>query len=105
MDLKDFSLQHWWNVLAVAGGAVAIASTTKPFALDFLIGPGLVLFGVGEWINHPRQPQIKGAATVGIYKVSGYPWRPNVFGLLLDALGIGLFVLGQFALFQMAFAP
>jgi hypothetical protein len=54
--------------------------------------------GGGEWVNHPRQTQVKGAKVVGIYKVTGNPWKPKVHGILMDALGIGLFGLGIFRL-------
>jgi choline-glycine betaine transporter len=43
------------------------------FVAAFLIGLGLLFFGAGEWVNHPRQTQVKGAKVVGIYKVTGNP--------------------------------
>lgn len=55
-----------------------------------LVGVKLLFFEVGEWINHPQNADIKGTMIGGVYKIIGYRWRPKVFGLLLDAIGIGL---------------
>jgi hypothetical protein len=98
MDLDAFKLDHWWHFVAIAGGLIAVAAVPGQFAAAFLIGLGLLFFGAGEWVNHPRQTQVKGAKVVGIYKVTGNPWKPKVHGLLMDALGIGLLGLGIFRL-------
>src|SRR5271154_2805290 len=98
MDLDSFKPDHLWNVVAIAGGLIAVAAVPAQFAAAFLIGLGLLFFGAGEWVNRPRQSQVKGAKVVGIYKVTGNPWKPKVQGLLMDALGIGLFGLGVFRL-------
>jgi hypothetical protein len=94
MDLDRFKPDHWWNVVAVAGGLIAVAAVSQQFVAAFLIGLGLLLFGAGEWVNHPRQTQVKGAKVVGLYKVTGNPWKPKARGILMDVLGIGLFGLG-----------
>jgi hypothetical protein len=73
MDLDAFKLDHWWHVVAMAGGLIAVAAVPGQFAAAFLIGLGLLFFGAGEWVNHPRQTQVKGAKVVGIYKVTGNP--------------------------------
>jgi hypothetical protein len=87
-------LEHWWKPVGVAGALIAIASFFVQFHPGLLIGPALAFFGAGEWINHPYENEIKGAMIGSIYKVFGYRWRPTVFGLLLDALGIGIFGFG-----------
>jgi hypothetical protein len=99
MDLERFKPEHWWNVVAVAGGLIAVAAVSAQFVAAFLIGLGLLSFGVGEWINHPQRTEIARSVVVGMYaKTRSNPWKPTVFGLLLDALGVGLFVLGVFRL-------
>jgi hypothetical protein len=97
MDLDASKLDHWWHFVAIAGGLIAVAAVPGQFAAAFLIGLGLLFFGAGEWV-HPRKTQVKGAKVVGIYKVTGNPWKPKVHGLLMDALGIGLLGLGIFRL-------
>jgi hypothetical protein len=98
MDLDRFKPDHWWNVVAFAGGLIAVAAVWQQFFAAFLIGLGLLLFGAGEWVNHPRQTQVKGAKVLDLYKVTGNPWKPKVQGILMDGLGIALFVLGFFRL-------
>ena len=100
MDLDTFKPDHWWNVVAVAGGLIAVAAVPAQFTAAFLIGLGLLFFGAGEWVNRPRQTQVKGAKVVGLYKFTGNPWKPKVHGILMDALGIGLFGLGLFRLLE-----
>ena len=96
MDLDRFKPDHWWNVVAVAGGLIAVAAVPAQFFAAFLIGLGLLLFGAGEWLNHPRQTQVKGAKVVGLYKVTSNPWKPKVHGILMDGLGIAFLALGIF---------
>ena len=84
-------MEHWWKLVGAAGALIAIASIFVQFHPGLLIGLALLFFGMGEWINHPLENEINGAMIGSIYKVIGYRWRPNVFGLLLDALGIGIF--------------
>jgi hypothetical protein len=98
MDLDRFKPDHWWNVVAVAGGLIAVAAVPAQFFAAFLIGLGLLLFGAGEWVNHPRQTQVKGAKVVGLYKVTSNPWKPKVHGILMDGLGIAFLALGIFQL-------
>jgi hypothetical protein len=104
MKLDDFKPEHWWNVVAIAGGLIAIAAVPTQFISAFLIGLGLLLFGTGEWINHARRTHIKGAPGIGTYKVTGNPWKPTVRGILLDIVGVGLFGFGIFRLL-VPFAP
>jgi len=98
MDMDQFKLDHWWNVVAVAGGLIAVAAVPVQFVAAFLIGLGLLLFGAGEWVNHPRRTEVKGAVVVDLYKPTGDPWRFNVLGILLDILGVTLFAFGAFRL-------
>jgi hypothetical protein len=98
MKLEDLKSDHWWSVMAIAGGLIAVAAVPVQFISAFLIGLGIMFFGAGEWVNHPRQTQIKGAAGIGTYKVTGNPWKPKVHGILMDAVGIGLFGFGIFRL-------
>ena len=86
--LKRFDLDQWWKLLAIAGALIVIVSIPSLFGPGVLVGIGLMLFGVGEWANHPSQADI----------LPSSPWIPNTFGLTLDALGIGLFGFGIYQL-------
>lgn len=92
-SLKDFDLEHWWKLTAAAGALIAVASAPVQFAPGLLIGLGLLLFGLGEWANHPLRTGVGQGFTI-----TGYPWGPNAFGLVLDAIGVCLFALGLYRL-------
>jgi hypothetical protein len=94
-------LDHWPKYVAAGGALIATACGVVQSHFGLLVGIGLLFFGVGEWINHPQNAEIKGTMIGRVYKTIGYRWKPNLFGLLLDALGIGL--LG-FAFLPMAIA-
>jgi hypothetical protein len=68
------------------------------FVPGVLIGLGLLLFGIGEWVNHPIQMKRSGGVIT-----ESYPWRLSFFGVLLDVIGVGLFGFGLFRL--LAFGP
>ena len=104
MDL-DKSKLDWWSVLAIAGGLIAVASVPRQFAAAFLIGLGFLSFGVGEWINHSQRTELARSGVVSIFaKTRSNPWKPKVHGILLDALGIGLFGFGLLRLFAVPIA-
>jgi len=92
-DLGKISLDEWWKVIATAGGAIAVAAVAAKFTPAILLGIGLLLFGAGEWFNHPLQTK------VGVdFKITGHPWRPRLFGLLMDGAGLALGGLGLYRL-------
>jgi hypothetical protein len=88
-DLRAFGLDEWWKALAAAGLAIVLASITVKFVPAFLIGLGVLLFGIGEWRNHPLQEQIGFG-----FKLSGHPRSASIFGLACDAVGLVLAALG-----------
>ena len=60
-----------------------IASTFVEFEQGFLIGIGLLLCGVGRWIDE---------------KETGYFWPPTVVGGILSVGGIGFAAFGIYRL-------
>ncbi len=95
---SKWDLKQWWNFIGAAGALLAIVSAPVQFVAGVLMGLGLLFFGVGEWGNHAIR--VKRSSDI---IVESYPWYPYPFGLLLDAIGIGLFGFGLFRL--LAFAP
>jgi hypothetical protein len=96
-DLNKFNVAHWWILLGGAGAVIAPTSITVQFVPGFLMGLGLLFFGVGEWINRPQRTEIQTSKIVGTYiKTTNNPWKPTVVGVVFDALGIGLFLFGLF---------
>jgi hypothetical protein len=101
--LKKFDLKHWWNLVAAAGAVIAAAFFAAQLTHGFLLGLGLLLFGAGERVNHPRRNEIARGEIVGSsITTESNPWKPNLTGLSLDAFGIVLFA---FSLFLAVAAP
>lgn len=92
---KEFDDRHWWILVAIAGGLIAVASAPVKFVPGFLVGLGLLVFGVGQWIDHP----IRSSLSHG-FKVTAYPWSPTFFGVVLSLVGVGL---AGFGLWRLVF--
>jgi hypothetical protein len=91
---SGLQVKAWWHAFIVVGAAGIISSIA--FKVDFisqrdcfLFFFGLFLFGVGAWINHPRQERI-----IAIGKITSYYRQSTAFGLLLE-IGGGLLVLKE----------
>lgn len=99
MDLKEFNLDRWWKMTAVAGALIAIASAPAGFAAGFLIGLGLLLFGVGEWSMIGRHeeavPSVFDSRAITHWIIFR---KQSAFGLALDILGVMIFALGLYRL-------
>lgn len=91
--LSKWNLEHWWKLLAAAGGLMAATSTPTVFVPGLLIGLGLLFFGIGEWINRPIQMKRSGGVIT-----ESYPWRFSFLGVAIDVIGVGLFAFGMFKL-------
>lgn len=98
--LSKLALEHWYQVLMVAGftvfllaaGGLLPALPSKP---ALLLSLGAFFFGLGEWRNHPLQE------SVGYnFKITGHPRSPKFSGICLDLLGLGLIGLGLYRLFD-----
>lgn len=101
--MNGFKLDHWWVGLVAAGIAVMAAAKLAPDPKAFVaIGLGLLLFGIGEWMNHPQKSDIV-MGMGGRWQVTGHPRSPslggNVFslmGLLLLGGGVGRVAISLF---------
>lgn len=90
---KNFDDRHWWVLVGIAGALIATASAPVKFVPGFIIGLALLLFGVGQWIDHPL------LASIGPgFKTTKYPWKPSVFGAAISLGGIVLFCFGIYRL-------
>lgn len=90
---KEFDDRHWWILVGIAGALIAVASAPVKFVPGFIIGLALLLFGGGQWIDHPPSVRIGHG-----FKLTGYPWRPSVFGVALSLGGVILFSFGLYRL-------
>jgi hypothetical protein len=98
--MENFNLRHWWNLLGVAGAAIAVASVQlEPGLLTgpgLLIGLGLLSLGVGEWKNHQRTEITRGDVVGSYMTTRSNPWKPKPLGLVLDVIGVGLVCFGLY---------
>lgn len=94
MNAFDVS-EHWYKAVLAAGVVLAGAAVAVGHNPLLICGLGLVLWGIGEFINHPYQEKLvmNDYGSVNA-KISGRPWQPNPFGLVLDAIGGILLVIG-----------
>jgi len=91
--MGNFNIQQWYKggcVMAVA--IMGVGATAKNSHL-LMLGIGLGLFCMGEWINHPfvSQPYVDGAGRLhGM--AEGEVRRNKVLGLLLCLIGGVIFL-------------
>jgi hypothetical protein len=90
---KDFDDRHWWILVGLAGALIATASAPVTFVPGFLMGLALLLFGVGQWIDHPIVTSVGQG-----FKVTKHPWHPSIFGVTLSLAGVALFGFGLYRL-------
>lgn len=99
MDSKGWdgldTRQWWFGVLVIAGPAFVAAVTTGRATLA-IVTAGVVVWAIGEWVQHPYQ-QFRRDGIIG----NSYHRRWNVFGTLLDLSGIGLVALGIFRFWRL----
>jgi hypothetical protein len=87
--------QWWFGVLVIAGPTLVAAVYAGRTTLT-IIGTGVVAWAFGEWIQHPYQ-QFRKDGHIG----DAYHRRWSVFGVLLNALGIGLVLLGTYRFWKL----
>ena len=94
--LDDFKLLDEWYKATIAGGAViAVPAITVGNDTALICAIGLLLFGVGEFINHPFRSGFIYNEYGGVAgTMKGRSRRPKTFGIALDILGIGLLLYG-----------
>lgn len=103
--LSKVALDHWYQVLMVAGLAVFLANgagllKAYPAGPVGLVSLGCFFFGMGEWMNHPRRTELHPATLHRpAFKVTRFPRNPGAAGVAVDALGIALIVYGVYRLF------
>ncbi|MGE7196912.1 hypothetical protein [Brevundimonas naejangsanensis] len=91
--MSGVRIEHWWVGLVVAGVAVFSAGGVAKEHSLVAVGLGLLLFGIGEWMNHPRQEHIAHGMG-GRWKVWGHPRRPTFMGNAFSVVGCLLLLAG-----------
>jgi hypothetical protein len=95
IDLQKLTLKHWWTTLTAAGVAITLGGVAAKFPPVILVGLGLLLFGIGEWQQHPEEKSKNRYSSDRPYD------RETIFlGLLIDLAGIALIAAGVSKLLQ-----
>jgi hypothetical protein len=95
--LKGLALDAWYMVAIGIGAVVLVLALTVP--LQFPNGPvalialGVLLCGVGEWRNHPRQVVLSDTP-FGRARMHHFPRVNSRLGNTLDGVGGVLMVAG-----------
>ena len=98
--LPNFPIKYWYHlfiVLGIAGAAAALTVDLKGIENRhaLLVSLGVLLIGIGEWINHPLQSAILPA---NAYRPGGvitsYPRNSSALGVAFDIAGLALFAVG-----------
>lgn len=90
--MSGFNLQHWYkgavaaSVAMIGLGAVADDPKIVAFAI------GLLLIGLGEWINHPFGSAVVGSAFER-YLISGETRNNKPLGVIIVLIGAALCLL------------
>ncbi|WP_019653994.1 hypothetical protein [Variovorax atrisoli] len=91
--LKTLVLDYWYKLVIWISVAVLVLALTVPLQVPnrvvLLISLGSLLFGIGQWINHPLQERIG----VG-FKISGHPRNACFSGVLTEIAGVCLVGVG-----------
>lgn len=94
-DLKFWD--EWYKAMMGAGVLITIAALAAKNNSVILAGFGFVLFGAGEFINHPFKTRLVDDDW-GRRIESGRVSRPKRLGIVLDVAGAGLMALGVWRL-------
>lgn len=92
--LSNLAIDYWYKAVLVIATCVLIAALSVEMQgvennVVQLLAMGLILVGLGEWINHPLQVSIAPA-----YKITSYRRSSSFGGNLLDLIGVVLMVIG-----------
>ena len=93
--MSNFDIQHWYKGAVAASVALLGIGGAARSKEILAFGLGLLLLGLGEWINHQLETYyVPPGGGMGPSLASGEVRRPRLFGLLLDGVGILLFLAG-----------
>ena len=95
MDLKV--LDKWYKALIGAGVALGVAAVAAHHNQLLVLAVGMVLLGIGEFINHPFRSFRDGWT---IYE--GHPRIPSLPGTIISAAGVLVMLYGGVRLIMLA---
>lgn len=79
----------WYKALFYVASTVLLVSIPANQTNIAIVAVGAAVFGLGEWINHPRRVELTPKL-----KVTTSSRLHSSFGLMVDAIGIALMLFG-----------
>lgn len=95
--LSSLAIDAWYKLVIWLGVAVLLLGLSVrlqvPNRAAIALGLGAVIFGIGQWINHPLQTRVDphGIAT-------SYNRQPRLGGVLTEVAGAAIAALGVWLL-------
>ena len=106
--LSNLKIDYWYKAFIVIGSAFFITSLTIELKgtitndIGQLLSSGLVFWGTGEWINHPRQCRLIPPGNPYLLpsgsKIIGHNRQSSISGTLFDILSFILIGTGLYKL-------
>jgi hypothetical protein len=90
-------LDKWYKALIAAGVALGVGAVAAHHNQLLVMAVGMVLVGVGEFMNHPFRSYRDGLT---VYE--GHPRIPCLAGHILDAVGALIMLFGIVKLLMLA---
>jgi hypothetical protein len=85
--LSRLRIEHWWHAFTALGAAGTVAALAfDPNVISqkdaLLFSFGLFLFGIGQWINHPRSQSV-----IPGFIVTSHHRQPSFVGAAFEIFG------------------
>lgn len=97
--VRNLVLDHWYKVVIALASVVLVLSLTLPLQFPnkavFAMALGALIFGFGQWINHPLQTQLGPGV-----KITSYNRKARLSGVLTELGGVVIFALGLYLLLK-----
>lgn len=90
VDKPTLKADAWYKAVFGLGGLIVLGAVFAPALANrgeiLILGAGVTLVGIGEWMNHPFTARyVQTPAGLGL--AQGYSRKNCVMGVLLDLVG------------------
>ncbi|ODT29733.1 MAG: hypothetical protein ABS54_04255 [Hyphomicrobium sp. SCN 65-11] len=96
--LEGLQVNTWFKAVIVVSTVVLLAALAAKMANVALVATGTLVFGFGQWINHPKR-----LGYVPGYKITYTSRYPSFSGVLIELLGLALVFYGIWRLHTLGF--
>ena len=99
-DLKSLQITNWYKAVIAISAPILFLAIAKDKDIVAIISCGTLVFGIGEWINHPKSVEHRPAPALGRFVlITDYPWKPKLLGVVFDLAAVILVGYGLFRAF------